>query len=58
MNVSILIAMIAPIPVRMIVTIPIAMFVKTITHSNQSLKLEIMVAFSWPLAASLFVVLL
>ena len=57
MNVSILIAMTTPIPVRMIVTISIAMFVKTITHNNHSLKREIMVAISWPLAASLFVCL-
>ena len=55
MNVSILIAMTAPIPVTMIVTISIALFVKTITHSNYSLKREIMIAISWPLAASLFV---
>ena len=57
MNVSILIAMTAPIPVRLIVTISIAMFVKTKTHSNHSLKREIMVAISWPLAGSLFVCL-
>ena len=50
MNISILIATTAPMP-WMIVTISIAMFVKTITHSNHSLKLKIMVAISWPLAA-------
>ena len=56
MNVMILIAMTTVIPVIIIVAISIDMFAKIITPSNHSLKLEIMVAASWPLAASLFVI--
>ena len=52
-NVSILIAMTASMQARMIVTISIAMFGNILTHSNHSLKLEIMVAISWSLVASL-----
>ena len=49
MNVP-MIAMITQIPVVMSVTISIAVFLKTITHSNHLLKLEIMIAASWLLA--------
>ena len=55
MNVP-MIAMITQIPVAMSVTISIAVFVKTITHSNHLLKLEIMIAASWLLAACVFVI--
>ena len=54
MNVP-MIAMITQIPVVLSVTISIAVFVKTITHSNHLLKLEIMIAASWLLAVSVCV---
>ena len=56
MNVP-MISMTTLIPVVMLVTMSIAMYVKkTITHSHHPMKLVIIIDASWPLAASLFVI--
>ena len=55
MNVP-MIAMTTQIPVVMSLTKSIAVFVKTKTHINHSLKLEIMIAASWPLTGFVFVI--
>ena len=51
-----MIGMTAQIPVVMSLTISIAVFVKTIAHSNHSLKLEFMIAASWSLNGFVFVI--
>ena len=55
MNVP-MIAMTTQIPVIMSLTISIAVYVKTITHSSHSLKLEFMIAASWSLTGFVFVI--
>ena len=51
-----MVAMTTQMPVVISLTLSIAMFVRTITHSNHSLKLEIMIAASWPLTVFVFVI--
>ena len=51
-----MIAMTTQIPVIMSLTISIAVYVKTITHSSHSLKLEFMMAASWSLTGFVFVI--
>ena len=54
MNV-LMIAMATQIPVIMSLTISIVVYVKTITHSSHSLKLEFMIAALWSLTGFVFV---
>ena len=55
MNVP-MIAMTTQIPVIMYLTISIAVYVKTITHSSHPPKLEFMIAASWSLTGFVFVI--